>query len=190
MSLQENTLTWQIEISLINNRFIIRNVVKAIGLTLILLFIIFGLIFGFTGGLKGIGQALVVCLWVGLFVALVSAFTLVVFLGNKLLLEFSITDEGIIMKNKSGLSRVAHRLALVLGLLSRKMATAGAGVSGMSGETIFCPWNEIGSIKAYPDKRVIAARQNFFETMYVYCTEDNFKDVSGLIAEKSGKNIG
>lgn len=185
-----DNLSWQISIPLINNRFIIGNVIKGIAMTLLLFFIIIGSIFGLSGGWKGVEQALIVSIWAGLFLVIISAFTLVVFLGNKYLLEFTINEEGVIMKSRSERAHFAHRLALILGLLGRNPAAAGAGIAGVAGETNIIPWNSIKSIKVYPAKKIIRLKRNFLETMYVYCAEDNFDSISALIAEKSTENKG
>lgn len=190
MNLQENTLSWQIRIPLITNRFMIDNVVKGIAMTLLLFFIIISSVLGWANGMKGVEQALIACLWAGLFLVVISIFTLAVFLGNKYLLEFTMNEEGVIMKSKSERAHFAHRLALILGVLGRSPATVGAGAAGVAGEKTVMPWNSIKSVKVYPDKRIIRLKRNFLETMYVYCTEENFKGVSALIAQKSAENKG
>lgn len=189
MSSSDN-ISWQIEIPLINNRFIIGNVMKGIALTLLLFFIIIGSIFGGSNGMKGVEQALMASLWAGLFLVIVSVFTLGVFLGNKYLLDFNINEEGVIMKSRSERAHFVHRLALIMGLLGRNMAAAGAGVAGVAGETSYMPWNKIKSIKVYPEKKTIRLKRNFLETIYVYCTEGDFESVSALIARKAAENKG
>lgn len=189
MSLSAN-LSWKINIPLINNRFVISNVIQGIALTLLLFFVIIGSIFGWANGMEGVGQAFIACLWAGVFLVMISVLTLAVFLGNKYLLEFTINEEGVVMKSRSEQAHFAHRLALILGVLGRNLATVGAGAAGVAGETSRMPWNKIKSVKAYPDKKIIRLKRNFFETMFVYCTEENFKDVSALITEKSAENKG
>ena len=189
MNLPEK-ISWQINIPLINNRFMIGNVVKGIAMTLLLFFMIIGSILVWVDGIKGVAQAFVACLWAGLFLVIVSVFTLAVFLGNKYLLEFNINEEGVIMKSRSERARFAHRLALILGVLGRNPAGAGAGVAGIAGEKSSMPWNRIRSVKVYPDKKIIRLKRNFLETMFVYCTEENFESVSALIAKKSAENKG
>ena len=189
MNLPEK-ISWQINIPLINNRFMIGNVVKGIAMTLLLFFIIIGSILVWADGMKGVAQAFVACLWAGLFLVIVSVFTLAVFLGNKYLLEFDINEEGVIMKSRSERARFAHRLALILGVLGRNPAGAGAGVAGIAGEKSVMPWNRIRSVKVYPGKKIIRLKRNFLETMFVYCTEGNFEGVSALIARKSSENKG
>ncbi|MFA5167985.1 MAG: hypothetical protein WC530_05590 [Candidatus Omnitrophota bacterium] len=189
MGFHEN-LSWQIKIPLINNRFIIGNVVKGIAMTLLLFFIIIGSIFGWSNGWKGIEQALIACLWAGLFLVIISVFTLAVFLGNKYLLEFTVSEEGVIMKSRSERAHFAHRLALILGVFGRNLATVGAGAAGVAGETSIMSWNKIKSIKTYPEKKIIRLKRNFLETMFVYCTEENFEGVAALIAKKTAENKG
>jgi hypothetical protein len=187
MSLSSNKLSWNIEISLINNRFILSNVLKGIAITLGILLAVFGTIFSFQQGFQGIMSALVPCLGLGAFFLIVSVLTLGVILQNKYPLEFIINEGGIIMKSQSGTAKKVHRLALILGILARSTAVAGAGAAGMAGEEFTCSWKEIKSVKLYPAQRVVAAKQNFIQTMYVFCTEKNFKEVSELVLEKASK---
>jgi hypothetical protein len=67
------------------------------------------------------------------------------------------------------------------------MAAAGAGAGAISGEIAVCPWKDIDSVKLYPDKKVVAAKQNFIQTMYVFCLADNFKEVSDFVMKKAAK---
>lgn len=181
MNNQENFFSWQVEIPLINNPFILLNVLKGLMLTLIILFIILGLILGLTNGITGLKMALFACFWVGIFYIFISIFTLLIVLGNRYPLEFIINNEGIIMQSQSKRAKGAHRLALILGLLGGGKGTMAAGASGIHSEVFKCPWKGIKSVKLYPEKKVVAAKQNFIQIMYVFCTEENFSQVSEVI---------
>ena len=185
---RENFFSWRIQIKLINNRFIVWNVVKGLIITLIVLFVIFALIFSLNSGLAGLKMALIVCFWIALFIIVISILTLTVILGNKYPLEFVIDENGITMKGDSNRAKKVHRLALILGLLGRSSATAGAGALGVAGEIETCSWKEIDSVKIYEDVKVVAAKKNIVQTMYIFCTENNFKEVSSLIIEKATQN--
>jgi len=185
--MQEKALSWQIEIPLITNRFIILNVIKATILTLLLLFVIIGLIFGLTNGVSGLKAAMIACLWVGVFIVVISIFTLAVVLQNKYPLEFIIDDKGVTMKSQSGRAKRAHRLALILGLLTGGLGAIAAGAAGIRGEIFVCPWKGVKSVRLYPDKKVVAAKQNIIQTMYVFCTDGNYKEVSDLVMKKAAK---
>jgi hypothetical protein len=182
--------SWEIKIPLISNRFIVGNVVKGLSLALLLFFIIIGSILGFSGGWKGVGQALIACLCAGCFMGIVSVFTLAVFLGNQYLLEFQVSEDGVTMKSKSERAHFAHRLALILGALGRNPAAAGAGAVGIAGETSHIPWNRIKSIKLYPTERAIRLKRNFLETIYVYCSPENFEETAAVIAERTAAHKG
>lgn len=187
MEPKKNTLSWKIEIPLINNRFILSNVLKAITITLGILLAVFGTIFSFEQGLPGFMSALIPCLGLGAFFLIVSVLTLGVILRNKYPLEYILTDDGIIMKSQSGTAKKIHRLALILGILARSTAVAGAGAAGMAGEAFTCSWKGIKSVKLYPDQKVVAAKQNFIQTMYLFCTEKNFQEISELVLKKASK---
>jgi len=185
--MQEKALSWQIEIPLITNRFIILNVVKGTILTLLLLFVILGLIFGLTNGAGGLKVAIIACLWVGVFIVAISIFTLAVVLQNKYPLEYIIDDKGITMQSQSGRAKTAHRLALILGLLTGGLGAIAAGAAGIRSERFVCLWKGVKSVRLYPDKKVVAAKQNIIQTMYVFCTDDKYKEASHLIMEKAAK---
>ena len=185
-----NILSWKIEIPLISNRFIVGNVAKGLSITLLLFFIIMGSIFGSSDGWKGVEQALIICLWAGLFLIAVSFFTLAVFLGNKYLLEFNINQAGVIMRSRSERAHFAHRLAIILGMLRGNSAAIGAGSVAMAGETTFLPWNRIRAVKVYQDKKIIRLKRNFLETMYIYCTSENFQNACATIDKRVAENRG
>ncbi|MBI4970562.1 MAG: hypothetical protein HZC17_01820 [Candidatus Omnitrophica bacterium] len=184
----EGAISWQIEIPLMTNRFILQNVGLGLLLLMISLFAIFGIVFGFTNGLKGVGQGLLVSLIAGAFFALISVFTLLIFLGNKYCLEFRVGNDGIFMVSRQARAHAVHRLALIAGLLARNPAVMGAGLAGTASETAEISWKKVKSFRLYPDKKVVAVHQGFLPALYVYCTADNFKLVSDKIAEKSGKH--
>ncbi len=185
--MQQKAMSWQIEIPLITNRFIILNVVKGTILTLLLLFVILGLIFGLTNGAGGLKVAIIACLWGGVFIVVISIFTLAVVLQNKYPLEFIIDDKGITMKGQSSRAKKAHRLALILGLLTGGLGAMAAGAAGIRSERFVCPWKGVKSVRLYPDKKVVAAKQNIIQTMYIFCTDGNYKEVSDLVMKKAVK---
>jgi len=57
--------TWQIDVPLITNRFILTNTATGLGAALLIFFIILGGIFGFASGWEGVGQALLATLGMG-----------------------------------------------------------------------------------------------------------------------------
>lgn len=187
MNLKDSPLTWTVEISLLNNRFILLNVIKAIGLTLLILLSVFGTLFYFQGGIAGLMTALIPCLMLGGFFLVVSVLTLGVVLRNRYPLEFILSDDGIYMHSKSSSAKKAHRLALILGILARSSSAAGAGALGISGESFFCAWRDIKKLDLYPNLRVIAAKQNAIQTMYVFCTTENYSQVAELISSMASQ---
>ena len=184
MGRSDNGITWQIEIPLLNNLFILSNVAKAIALTLAILFGFFGPLFFLQSGMPGLMSALVPCLGLGAFFILVSILTLAVILRNRYALEFIVDDDGLTMNSRCSRAKKIHRLAFILGILTRRGGTAGAGALGIAGETFFCSWKGIKSVRLYPGKFVVAARQNFIQTMYVFCNQENFRQVAERINKK------
>lgn len=178
-------LSWEIEIPLLGNRFILGNVGTALLALVGLLAVVFVPVFAWANGWEGVVQALVLTAAAGAFVALVSVFTLGVFLGNRYRLRFLIADDGIQMLTLSRRSRAAHRLAILLGLLARNPGAVGAGLAGAVSEAVLVEWDEVQGVRTHPEERVVTVRRRLMPDLHVFCTPENFTQVSSYLSRKA-----
>ena len=183
----ENAVTWQLNVPLINNRFILGDTVMGCLLTTALAAIFFGVIFGIGGGGKGVLQGLMFAGVAGLGLLVFSFLVLLVFFGNRYPMEFTIQESGLSVVSRSDRAHKANRLALILGVLAGKPGLAGAGLMATSRELRSLRWEEVRSVQKYPHERVILVKGGFLERLHVFCTPDNFEKASKLIETLTAK---
>lgn len=182
---QPRHLAWEVEVPLLTNRFMLAHVGSALAALMGLLAVVFGAAFGWANGWEGVGQALLLTLGAGLFMALVSAFTLGVFLGNRSSLAFHLDDSGIRMESLSRRAGLAHRAALLAGILARNPGVTAAGVAGMVTETTFVDWDEVQGLRPHPGSDVVTIRRRFFPDLHVYCPPGALPEVLAFLQERA-----
>lgn len=178
-------LSWEVEVPLLTNPFILSHVGGAILALMALLLVVFGAALGFANGWEGVGQALVLALAAGLFIALISVLTLGLFLGNRYRLEFRLDDAGIQMVSRSRRAGLAHRLALLSGVLARNPGVAAAGIAGVVTETVFVGWDEVQGLRPHPGKSVVTVRRRLFPDLHVFCDPEAFPLVLAFLEERT-----
>jgi hypothetical protein len=180
---------WQIDVPLINNRFILLNTGTGIGIALTIFFILLGSIFGYHNGWEGIGQAAIATLGIGFFFLLVSLLTLTVVLGNRYQMEFAVGKDCMMMVSRSSRAHTVHRMAFLVGLLARNMAATGAGLSALATETITLEWKNARTVILHPDKYTLTVKRKFMPALHVFCTPENFTQVSQYIVERIKESL-
>lgn len=176
--------SWQIDVPLINNPYILSNVGLGLIAALTIFLIITGLIFGISGGWTGFLQALLFTAGLGVFFLIVSVFTLLVVLGNRYRMEFALDDYGITMISRSDRAHTAHRLALILGMLARNPAAVAAGSGAVSGETVTLAWKNAKSFIPHPEKQTIIIKRKYLPALYIFCLPENYAAVAQYLSEK------
>jgi hypothetical protein len=166
-------------VSLITNRFIVRDVLLGCGITAVLTGVLFGAMFGLSGGgWKGVQAGLTFAGLMGHFILLVSVFTLVVIFGNRWPLEFVVCEDGVVQNNVSEKAHAIHRLSWILALVTGRPLMAGPGLIAQSREVVAIPWGEIRRVQRYPALGVIAIKGGFLDNVRLYCTSANYADVT------------
>jgi hypothetical protein len=174
-----NELRWRVDVALITNRFIVRDVLLGCGITAAVTGVLFGVLFSMNGGgWKGAQAGLTFAGLMGLFILLVSVFTLVVVFGNRWPLEFVVCDEGVVQNNVSEKAHAIHRLSWILALVTGRPLMAGPGLIAQSREVVAIPWEEIRRVQRHPALGVIAIRGGFLDSVRLYCTSANYSDVA------------
>jgi hypothetical protein len=114
----------------------------------------------------------------GLFILVVSVFTLTVVFGNRWPLEFFIGPDGVIMNNVSEKAHAIHRLSWILALVTGRPLMAGPGLIAQSREVIGIPWEEVRTVRRYPALGVIGIKGGLLENVRLYCTPGNYAEVA------------
>lgn len=170
---------WNISVPIFRNFVILRQLAIAIGVpfgVIIAVLLLAGRTSNSTDSLYALG------LIGGLFL-LTYLFIMIVYGGNYDA-GFVIDNKGILcytQKKQAKVNRIVNWLTIILGLLSRNPAAAGAGLLAQSRQSVLLKWNRIQRVEYNPRRRVIMVKGNFTETIAVFCTEENYSEVEGLI---------
>lgn len=172
------TLIWRVEVPLITNRFVVLDTLLGCVATTVIGGVLLSAIFGWSGGMKGVVAGLTFAGAMGLFILLMSVFTLVVIFGNRWPLEFELGEHGIVMRNVSEKAHAIHRLSWILALVTGRPLMAGPGLIAQSREVIGVPWEDVRSVRRYPSLGVIGIRGGLLENVRLYCTPSNYAEVA------------
>lgn len=93
-------------------------------------------------------------------------------------------------KQQAGKNRIINWLAVLLGLLSRNLAAAGAGLLAQSRQSVFLKWSGIKKVNYMPKRHTIMVRGSVTESKAVFCTPENYAAVAALIQSRTIKNAG
>lgn len=172
------TIRWRVEVALITNRFVLLDVLLGCVATVVIGGALLSAIFGYGGGLAGVRDGMLFAGAFGVFLLLVSVFTLTVIFGNRWPLEFFIGPDGVIMNNVSEKAHTIHRLSWILALLTGRPLMAGPGLIAQSREVIGIPWDEVRKVRRYADLGVIGIKGGLLDNVRLYCTPSNYAEVA------------
>ena len=177
-------LVWQADMTLLNNRFFLADLVKWLGWTLVISLAIFLPLFGIPGGVDGMWTALLMT-GIGAVLLIFSTLLFVMIMGNRVPMEFTLNSDGIQMRSGSKRMKGINLIAILFGVLARKPGAVGAGALGMSGQNTRIAWNELRKIQFHPAQRVIFLKGGIFSRIRLYCTPQNYQAVAAMV-EKRG----
>lgn len=116
---------------------------------------------------------------------LLFLFVMLIVLGNRMLLRFTVTHDGVLCETLSQTARRANCLAVVIGILAGRPGTAGAGMIGMSQEAVFVEWKSVFTVECSERRQVIILRNRWRQVMLIYCSADNFADIAKFVCHKT-----
>ncbi len=178
---------WEMKVSIFKNRFIMKEIGIAVGIPfgLLVVFMVYvsrGDIFG-TDAKYAIGI-------IAILFTLTSLFLLVVYKG-KYAPGFIVDNEGIInyvQSKQAKTNLIVNMLTIILGLFRGNFTVAGAGVLAHSRQVIKIKWKNIRKVKYYPKQYTVYVQGGFAERIAVFCTKENYEDVSKFICSKTLKS--
>jgi hypothetical protein len=180
-------LVWQVNVPLITNRFVLLDVAMGGLATVLISGLLLFLVMAFAGGRDEIGEAFrfaaIMSGGFGVFFAFISVVTLLFVLGNRCPFEFRVLKNGVVQNNVSDRARFVHRFAWILAVVTGRPLMAGPGLIAQSQEVAAIPWNEVRTVRLYPDLGVVGIRGGFLESVRLYCTQDNYAAVARKVEE-------
>ena len=168
---------WLICVPLLKNRVIRNQLSLAIGIPFGILCIVLLAVEAYSG-LAMVGGAL----------ALGFLLVLLIFRGTYDV-KFALDDKGITCETQSEQKKRVRRMAAataVMGMLAGNPTTVAAGMMAGARTKEKLLWKRIRKVKYLDRQRTIMLRAGFGESIAVFCTEENYKQVSALICRKLG----
>ncbi len=181
------SLQWEIEVPLVTNRFIMYDLVKVVAITTVICFL---LVSGFTVAfdrrlsLEVFKSYAVIFALVNLGLFLTMVLVMVVVFWNRFSMRFVLSPQGARVETLSRVGKVGNRLAVILGVLGGRPATAGAGMVGMARETMSVRWSEVRRLNIHERAGVISLRNRWRVVLRLYCTPRNFSTVKAYVHGK------
>ncbi len=170
-------LNWSIRIPLLKNRVIRNQLSLALGIPFGILCIVLLVVQAYNG-----------LVMVGLALVLGFLLVLLIFRGTYDV-EFTLDDKGITCETQSRQKKRVRRMATataVMGMLAGNPTTAAAGIMARARTKERLLWKRIRKVKYLDRQSTIMLRAGFGESIAVFCTEENYKQVSAVIRQKLG----
>lgn len=181
-----NHFQWEKDVPLYKNRFIMKGIAVSICIPLaimsVLVFIIdkwkiFGVDAIYAKGL------------LIMFFTLISFLLLIVYKG-KYAPGFIVDEEGIInyvqlKARKHG--RLYKIISIILELFSRNYKVQSTVFPKQFRQILRIKWENVSKIKLYPKQNAVLVRSDFTDKIAVFCTKDNYEEVSQMIYKMISK---
>lgn len=182
-NLEDYILKWKIKVSIFRNSLILKQIGIALGIPFGILIVIL-LLLGIDSRYKLYGIGLILALFI-----LTWLFIMIVYRG-KYEVQFTLSKEGALWETQPGQARknrVINFLTAVLGLLSKKPGVTGAAILAQSRQREYLRWKRVRKVEYKPKQHTIMLKGGALETMALFCTPENYLEVSSIVQNK-GKN--
>ncbi len=186
----DNRLEWDVDVSILTNRFILLEVRRALTIaslfaaviisTIMLPSLMDGSISSAGIGTSGPGYPMFM---IGLLFLLTAVF-IILHYGNEYMLSYVVDEKGVrtvTRKAQRSTNRAANIMLILIGLLSRNPAAAGAGMMATGGNDQSIRWNNVKKVTFYPKHHTIVLRGGYGVRSIIFCTQDTYGTVSSLI---------
>ena len=168
---------WSIRMPFLKNRIIRNQLSLAIGIPFGILCVVLLAVQAYSG-LAMVGGALV------------FGFLLVMLIFRGTYdVEFTLDDKGVTCETQSRQKKRVRRMATattVMGVLAGNPTTVAAGLMAGARTKERLLWKRIRKVKYLERQSTIMLRAGFGESIAVFCTEENYKQVSAFIRHKLG----
>ena len=170
-------IQWQISVPIFRNTVILKQLGLAIGIPFGLVALVIGLssvksIYTLYG--LGLIAALLFFTWL---------FIMAVYRG-KYEVEFVLDQKGVLCRTQAKQAkknRVINTLTVILGLLTGKPTTAGAGMLAQSRQEVFLRWNRVTRVNYKLKSRTILLRVGWTENIALFCTDENYEQIEAFV---------
>ena len=182
-------LSWQVNVPLLTDQFIMYDLLKVWGFSTLFLFLIMVAIFTFERNWRGLISMLPLVGLTSLGILVLFILVMLVFFGNRFPMGFMLGPQGAMVASLSQRGRWGNRLAVILGALAGKPGVAGAGLLGMSRESVGISWDEVRRLNIHPETRVISLMDSWHVVLRLYCTPKNYDQVLSAVQKWAARGI-
>ncbi|MEZ5334723.1 MAG: hypothetical protein R2741_05535 [Methanolobus sp.] len=182
----EDKIEWDIDVSIFTNRFIMRELIKVLGIAagitaaLVLLISLPSILDGHvtsSSNMDGMKYALIL---VGI-TFILTALIVFAYYGNKYKLSYILDSKGVQTNTREDQQKknsVINLLLIIIGLLARNPGAAGTGFLAASHQNQDLKWKKIKKIVFYPRENTITLSSGYGEKSIVFCTRGNYDNVA------------
>lgn len=193
----KSDLKWDLDVSILTNKFIMKELLKVLSVATFLTAFIVLLIslplilsgdFHYnSSNTRGMKYALIlICLMFFL-----TALLILAYYGNRYMLSYELNSEGvstITRTEQRKKNNILNILLVVIGLFSRNPTTAGAGFLASSGQDQDMKWKRVKKAVFYPASNTITVSSGYGEKSIVFCTDENYGNVSDFVRSMCGES--
>jgi hypothetical protein len=182
-------LSWQVNVPLLTDQFIMYDLLKVWGFSTLFLFLIMVAIFIFERNWRGLISMLLPVGLTSLGILVLFLLVMLFFFGNRFPMGFMLGPQGAMVASLSQRGRWGNRLAVILGALAGKPGVAGAGLLGMARETVGVTWDEVRRLNIHPKSRVISLMDSWHVVLRLYCTPKNYDQILSAVQKLAARGI-
>jgi hypothetical protein len=195
--MKDENIEWDIDVSILTNRFILKELLKVMGIAT---FITAGIVFlimlpsiiggNFYFNSSNMGDMKYALMLIGLLFFFTALF-IFAYYGNRYLLSYTMDKKGIRTISREDQRRKNSKLNLLIvlaGLLARNPATTGAGLLAASRQDQDMKWKKITKAVFYPKYSTITLHAGYLEKSIIFCTKENYSQISAFIRPMCGSS--
>lgn len=177
-------MVWETRVGLLTNPVVVKQLALVVVGATLLMAALLSFLLAVQGEWEGIPMMLLISLGGGAALSLLMLFVILVFFGNRILVRFGVSDEGVLVETVDARARMGSRAALILGALGDSMTAAGAGLAAASGERQFCRWQAVVEAVYHPRRHTISLRNHWRTVAFLACTPDNYEQVAAVVRRR------
>jgi hypothetical protein len=173
---EPGTLTWDYDIPLVNNLYMLKDLLIVIVASLVGMQVVL-LIVGFFAGGGAVILPLKIYAIVGGVLAVLFVIAAAVVFGNRHRTRFTVSSQGVAYESGSRERRI-NRVVLVLSVLAGRPGPSLIAVSRESGRFA---WTAVEKVTVHPRRRVITLSDSWHPLLRLYCPAETFGEIVTLV---------
>ena len=182
-------ISWEIDVPLLTNRFILYDLLKVWGFSSLILGLIMAGIAVYDGKWRSLVDMAPVVGGVSAGLLALLILVMLLFFWNRFPMGFNLSPKGATVVSLSRRGRWGNRLAVVLGALAGKPGVAGAGLLGMAQETVAVAWDDVRRLNIHAPTRVISLMDSWHVALRLYCTPPNYDLVLNAVQHWAARGL-